>query len=300
MPRFIPDEFPGIVDHCRAMQGALAESLNLCFDTQFAITTGDPVPWDAATVPPELAGAGLLACFEVDGQGLLVILPAELPLPDWYRQPDKSQRSRMDTLPMEWSLNLLPEDFVIDNFRIVSTDHLHGVLNFCDPVVGAQLIPWSLQVPEATVPPTMAWILGPVNDLPEQVTEDPVLPPETATTQQAAPLDAATTSDDDTSRARTPSQQEVNRLRRLMKLSVPIIVTLAEKKIPLSQLLTLGPGAIVQFDKSCEDLLDLQVNNQVYCRGEAVKIGEKFGLKVTELGAGPDPALKHRGQIIQT
>ena len=34
---------------------------------------------------------------------------------------------------------------------------------------------------------------------------------------------------------------------------------------------------MLAFDKSCEDLLGLYVNNQVYARGEAVKIGEKFG-----------------------
>ncbi len=36
--------------------------------------------------------------------------------------------------------------------------------------------------------------------------------------------------------------------------------------------------------KSCEALLDLYVNNARYCRGEAVKIGENFGLKINEVG----------------
>ncbi len=60
---------------------------------------------------------------------------------------------------------------------------------------------------------------------------------------------------------------------------------LAEKRIPLGQILTLSPGAIITFDKSCEDLLDLHVNNSLYARGEAVKIGEKFGLKINEVGS---------------
>lgn len=71
---------------------------------------------------------------------------------------------------------------------------------------------------------------------------------------------------------------------RLMKLPVPIAVHLAERKIDLSQLLSLAPGSLLTFEKSCEDLLDLYVNNQIYARGEAVKIGEKFGLKINELG----------------
>lgn len=78
---------------------------------------------------------------------------------------------------------------------------------------------------------------------------------------------------------------EVSPLERLRNLPVPIIVKLAEKKIELGQLLAMGPGAIITFDKPCEDLLDLYVNNHLFCRGEAVKIGEKFGIKICEVGS---------------
>ena len=71
---------------------------------------------------------------------------------------------------------------------------------------------------------------------------------------------------------------------RLLKLPVPVAVHLAERKIDLSQLLSMAPGSLLTFEKSCEDLLDLYVNNRIYARGEAVKIGEKFGLKINELG----------------
>ena len=69
-----------------------------------------------------------------------------------------------------------------------------------------------------------------------------------------------------------------------MKLPVPVAVHLAERKIDLSQLLSMAPGTLLTFDKSCEDLLDLYVGNRIYARGEAVKIGEKFGLKINEMG----------------
>ncbi len=85
------------------------------------------------------------------------------------------------------------------------------------------------------------------------------------------------------------SKQDANRLRtpntaRLMKLPVRVAVHLAERKIELSQLLGIAPGTLLTFDKSCEELLDLYVNNQLYARGETVKIGEKFGLKINEIG----------------
>jgi flagellar motor switch protein FliN/FliY len=51
------------------------------------------------------------------------------------------------------------------------------------------------------------------------------------------------------------------------------------------QLLALAPGSLITFSKPCDELLDLYVNNRHYARGEAVKVGEKFGLKIDEIAA---------------
>ena len=71
-----------------------------------------------------------------------------------------------------------------------------------------------------------------------------------------------------------------------IRAGVPVTVSvrLAERKMSLGAVVALGPGSLVTFNKSCEDLLDLYVNNFRYCRGEAVKIGENFGLKIDEVG----------------
>ncbi len=69
----------------------------------------------------------------------------------------------------------------------------------------------------------------------------------------------------------------------LLRISVPVMVTLAEKRQPLSQVLELSPGAIIQFDKSCEEMLDLSVAGLKVAAGEAVKVGDKFGLKITSV-----------------
>ncbi|WP_166827216.1 FliM/FliN family flagellar motor switch protein [Thalassoroseus pseudoceratinae] len=79
------------------------------------------------------------------------------------------------------------------------------------------------------------------------------------------------------------TSKDVN-ARRLMGLPVTISVRLAERQVELKQMLSLSPGSLLTFDKSCDDLLDLYVNNQLYGRGEAVKIGEKFGLKINKIG----------------
>lgn len=76
----------------------------------------------------------------------------------------------------------------------------------------------------------------------------------------------------------------VQRVRRVLPLQVVVSVRVAEKKIDIEQLIRICPGTLIMFQKSCDDLLDLYVNNIRFAQGEAVKIGEKFGLKVNEVG----------------
>jgi len=71
--------------------------------------------------------------------------------------------------------------------------------------------------------------------------------------------------------------------RSLMRIKVPVVATLAQKKQPVQEILELGPGAIIQFEKSCEEMLELEVGNQQVAVGEAVKVGDKFGLRITSV-----------------
>ena len=65
---------------------------------------------------------------------------------------------------------------------------------------------------------------------------------------------------------------------------MPVIVKLAERKLNLSEVMRLGTGAIIEFFKSSEEPLELLINNQVIGIGEAVKVGENFGLRITQIG----------------
>jgi flagellar motor switch protein FliN len=71
--------------------------------------------------------------------------------------------------------------------------------------------------------------------------------------------------------------------RSLLHIEVPVVVTLAAKKQSIGQIVELGPGSIIHFDKSCEEMLDLSVGDRRIAQGEAVKVGDKFGLRVTSV-----------------
>lgn len=71
--------------------------------------------------------------------------------------------------------------------------------------------------------------------------------------------------------------------RSLLKIRIPVVVTLAQKRLPLGRILEWGPGALIQFDKSCEELLELSAGGHPIAMGEAVKVGDKFGLRITSM-----------------
>jgi flagellar motor switch protein FliN/FliY len=65
-----------------------------------------------------------------------------------------------------------------------------------------------------------------------------------------------------------------------LKIDVPVTVTLAAQRKPIHEILELGPGTIVKFDKTCDEPLELMVGERVIATGEVVKVGDKFGLRV--------------------
>ncbi len=77
-------------------------------------------------------------------------------------------------------------------------------------------------------------------------------------------------------------------LDQILKLEVPIVVRLGERRMSLAEVVSLLPGAIIELAKQSEDELDLLVNNKQIATGTAVKVGENFGLRISYIGDAGD------------
>ncbi|MEZ6138344.1 MAG: FliM/FliN family flagellar motor C-terminal domain-containing protein [Pirellulaceae bacterium] len=71
--------------------------------------------------------------------------------------------------------------------------------------------------------------------------------------------------------------------RSIMQVSVPVVVTLARKRMPIEQVLKLVPGMMIQFDKHCDSPMTVEVCDQPIAEGEIVKAGDMFGIRVGEI-----------------
>jgi flagellar motor switch/type III secretory pathway protein FliN len=69
--------------------------------------------------------------------------------------------------------------------------------------------------------------------------------------------------------------------RNLLRIKVPVTVTLASKKQAVGTIVDLAPGIILRFNKKCDENLDLEVGTTRIAQGECVNVGGQLGLRLT-------------------
>lgn len=72
-------------------------------------------------------------------------------------------------------------------------------------------------------------------------------------------------------------------VERILSLQLPVSVVLAERGMPLEEVLRLRPGDVLEFSKRVDDPLAVVVNRKVIATGAAIKSGEKFGLRIQRI-----------------
>ena len=72
-------------------------------------------------------------------------------------------------------------------------------------------------------------------------------------------------------------------LQRILAIQMKGIVVLAKKEMSVDDILSLKHGSIIEFEKEVKEPLTLEVNGKAVATGTAVKIGEKFGVRVVDV-----------------
>jgi len=85
------------------------------------------------------------------------------------------------------------------------------------------------------------------------------------------------------------TQASSNRsLEFLYDVPLQISVEVGRSKILLKDLLKMGEGYIIELDKLAGEPLDLYVNSRLIAKGEAVMVGDKFGIRLTDVVSAVD------------
>ena len=72
-------------------------------------------------------------------------------------------------------------------------------------------------------------------------------------------------------------------LRVLENIEVKLTVEVGSTEIKIRDLLKLNEGSVVELDRLAGDPLDILVNGTMIAQGEVVMVGERFGVRFSEI-----------------
>lgn len=72
-------------------------------------------------------------------------------------------------------------------------------------------------------------------------------------------------------------------LQMILDIPLRVTVELGRTKMPVSELLNLGQGSVIELNKLAGEPMEVFVNDKLIARGEAVVVNEKFGVRLTDI-----------------
>jgi flagellar motor switch protein FliN/FliY len=83
--------------------------------------------------------------------------------------------------------------------------------------------------------------------------------------------------------AARPQPAKDDDLGAVYDIPVQLSAVLGKATMPVSQLLRLGRGAVVELDRKVGEAIDILVNNRLVARGEVVIVDDRLGITMTEI-----------------
>lgn len=73
------------------------------------------------------------------------------------------------------------------------------------------------------------------------------------------------------------------KLELLLDLQLPISIELGRTNMLIKDILQLGRGSVIEFDKLVSEPVDVIINGKKIAEGEVVVIDKHFGIRITQL-----------------
>lgn len=70
----------------------------------------------------------------------------------------------------------------------------------------------------------------------------------------------------------------------LLDVRISVSVEVGRVQMPVRQVMELGPGAVIELQRSASEPVEIHANGKCIGRGEIVVVGEQFGVRITEIG----------------
>ncbi|MDH5492777.1 MAG: flagellar motor switch protein FliN [Myxococcales bacterium] len=74
-----------------------------------------------------------------------------------------------------------------------------------------------------------------------------------------------------------------NGLERVLEIPLTLHVELGRKRMRIRELLEIGAGAVVELEVAAGAPLTIYANDTLIAEGEAVVVGDRYGIRVTDI-----------------
>ncbi len=109
---------------------------------------------------------------------------------------------------------------------------------------------------------------------------------------EASSENQANKSETESAKTTDKNTAAVSNLRLLENIEVKLTVEVGNTEIKIKDLLRLNEGSVVELDRLAGDALDILANGTKIAKGEVVMVGEKFGIRFTEV-ATPEELIEN-------
>ncbi len=113
-----------------------------------------------------------------------------------------------------------------------------------------------------------------------------------ATPDESKSGDNQTVDEEKTEKKTEVNSAAVSNLRLLENIEVKLTVEVGNTEIKIKDLLRLNEGSVIELDRLAGDALDILANGTKIAKGEVVMVGEKFGIRFTEV-ATPEELMQN-------
>jgi flagellar motor switch protein FliN/FliY len=76
-----------------------------------------------------------------------------------------------------------------------------------------------------------------------------------------------------------------NAMQLLRDVEVEITLEIGRRRMRIADVLKLGTGQTLELSKAAGEPLDIFINGQLLGHGEAVVVGDRYGVRITEITA---------------
>lgn len=81
----------------------------------------------------------------------------------------------------------------------------------------------------------------------------------------------------------TPAESSADAFAFVRDVEVELTIEIGRRKMRIADVLRLAPGQTLELFKAAGEPIDLYINGRLLGRGEAIVVGERYGVRITEV-----------------